>query len=246
MKTINYPLIWDYVKAYIFPLLLIILLISHCNNKPNPQIAVDKANFERLKENNVILQERVKSVLYQSKITNKEVRAKDSLIALRELERDNLQQQLDQVKSKGIVQRAKISNLDNKGFAEYYNERFKVNTALVTSNGVELTKDLPVKVASSLIDGDVAKAELGITRKMLENEFEKSNLLTGQVTILKEDNVRLSLGLNETINQNSELLDLASSQNKSIKKLERKQKISGVLVPVGIAVGFALGVIFAN
>ena len=66
------------------------------------------------------------------------------------------------------------------------------------------------------------------------------------MTILKEDNVRLSLGLFESVNQNSDLLELAGSQNKSIVKLERKQKISGILVPVGIAVGFALGVIFAN
>jgi hypothetical protein len=246
MKTINYPLIWDYVKAYIFPILLIILLVNYCTSQPSPQVAVDKANFQRLKQNNAILQERVKSVLYQSKIKIKEVKAKDSLIALRELERDNLKQQLDVVIIDAKVQRNKIASLDNKGFATYYNERFKTNTAIVTDKGIELTKDLPTKVASSLIDGDVAKAELGITRKILENEFEKSNLLTGQVAILKEDNVRLNLGLNETIGQNSELLELAGSQNKSIKKLERKQKISGILVPVGVAVGFALGVIFAN
>ena len=219
MKKINLPLLWDYAKSYVIPVLLIILVINQCSNTQSVQVAVNKANFERLKENNVILSEKVKSVLYQSKITNKEVQAKDSLIALRELERDNLKQQLDAVIIAGKKKKSKLNNLDNNGFANYYNERFKVNNALVTSNGVELTKDLPTKVASDLIDGDVAKAQLGITRKMLENEFDKSNLLTGQVTLLKDDNQLLNIALKDVLNANIELISLAENQNKIISKL---------------------------
>ena len=148
--------------------------------------------------------------------------------------------------AKGQKEKEIVKDYDNEAFAGYFNTKYQTNKAVSDLNGVMLQNGLPLLVVNDLIDGDVSEANLKITRQMLEKSFEKSNELTGQITILKDENNKLAVTLDETQGLLNESSELNKDAVKQLKKMKFKATVSQYMVPAAIIGGIILGVVIAK
>lgn len=236
---------WPHSLAVI----LIFLLIGQCNNATVANNALEKTEqkYEQVSSDLRIAIRRTEDALKSNKETRIQLAKADAKIYTIEQEKKNLADQIAILQSKGEGKKSDAKKYDNPAFAKYFGQRYnEMQKAVATAEGVTLKTGLPLKVVNDLIDGDVAKAELKLTRKMLEKEFEKSNELTGKITILEKDNNNLSIELKENLTLLSESQKLADEQNKLINKLDTKRKINKYLLPAGVIAGFIGGILIAK
>jgi hypothetical protein len=92
----------------------------------------------------------------------------------------------------------------------------------------------------------VAQANFKLQTEKYTQLYDNFNEITGQVTILKDENEKLVVALDKTENLLDKSNELGEDAVKQLKKMKFKAKVSQVLVPVGIAVGIITGIIIAK
>jgi hypothetical protein len=242
MKTINLPLIWDYVKSYVLPFLLIILLFRQCNNN---EVQLAKSESKSVKEQNAILErtainanEKIAELYGINEQLEKDLQRSNA-------KTNDLTAKLNKVVSKGQKDLKRFENADNKAWAGYFKEKY--NTSVTYSDvSLTMTSQLVTQIGNDLIKGDIAKAEVKIYKSLLdESDYKISvyeSLVTNKDDIINEKDVII-----ETVaEQRDNLQTLADNQLKDLIKAERGKKLNRTLIAIGVAGGFVAGVLLAN
>jgi len=247
MTQINFSLIWDYIKSFIFPIVVVILLISQFNSCGNEKKVAEIATKFEILENEHSILKADNIVLKTERDKNKKLLSEsDERIIIKDREIAILKAEIFENNANAEKQKKAVKDYDNEAFAKYYNDRYKTNKAKAKLESVELKTGLPLLITNDLINGDVAKANFKLQTESYSKLYENYNELTGQITILKDENIKL-VNANENANA---LLDKSAKLNedsvKQLKKMKFKAKVSQYLVPVGIAAGFVAGIIIAK
>jgi hypothetical protein len=247
MKQINLPLIWDYIKSFILPILVIILLISQFNSCGNEKkVAEISTRNELLEEEIQVVKGENVSLKAQRDFNARLLSESDERVEQNEKQIAELTAKINANEIKAKKDKEAIKNYNHKDFVNYYNKKFETNLAVLAPNGITLTEDLPLIVANKLIDGDVAQANFKLQTEKYTQLYDNFNEITGQVTILKDENEKLVVALDKTENLLDKSNELGEDAVKQLKKMKFKAKVSQVLVPVGIAVGIITGIIIAK
>lgn len=247
MKQINLPLIWDYIKSFILPILVIVLLINQFNSCGNEKKVAEIATKNELLEKQIEVNKgEIISLTAERDFNARLLSESDERVEQNEKEIAFLTAKIASNEAKAKKDKEAIKNYDHKDFVNYYNEKFETNLAALAPNGITLTEDLPLKVANKLIDGDVAQANFKLQKEKYTELYDNYNEITGQVTILKNENNKLAVALDETQGLLNESSELNKDAVKQLKKMNFKSKVSQYLVPVGIVAGFVAGIIIAK
>lgn len=247
MKQINLPLIWDYIKSFILPILVVILLISQFNSCGNEKkVAEISTRNELLEEEIQVVKGENVSLKAQRDFNARLLSESDERVEQNEKQIAELTAKINANEIKAKKDKEAIKKYDHKDFVNYYNKKFETNLAVLAPNGITLTEDMPLIVANKLIDGDVAEANFKLQTEKYTKLFDNFNELTGQVTILKDENEKLVVALDKTENLLDKSNELGDDAVKQLKKMKFKAKVSQVLVPVGIVAGFVAGIIIAK
>jgi hypothetical protein len=247
MKNINYALIWDYIKSFILPIIVVILLISQFNSCGNEKkVAELSTRNELLEEDIEVVKGENVTLKAQRDFNARLLSESDERVEQNEKQIAHLTAKINANEIKARKDKEAIKNYNHKDFVNYYNEKFETNLAVLAPNGITLTEDMPLTVANKLIDGDVAQANFKLQKEKYTDLYNNFNELTGQVTILKDENEKLSVALDKTENLLDKSNELNNDAVKQLKKINFKSKVSQYLVPVGIAVGFVAGFVIAK
>jgi hypothetical protein len=247
MKNINYALIWDYIKSFILPILVVILLISQFNSCGNERKVAEIATRNQLLEEEIEVKKGENEALKAQRDFNARLLSEsDERVEQNEKQIAKLTAKINANEAKARKDKEAIKNYDHKDFVNYYNEKFETNLAVLSPNGITLTEDMPLTVANKLIDGDVAQANFKLQTEKYTQLFANFNELTGQVTILKDENEKLVVALDKTENLLDKSNELNEDAVKQLKKMKFKAKVSQYLVPVGILAGFVAGIVIAK
>jgi hypothetical protein len=242
MKTINLPLIWDYVKSYVLPLLVIILFFNQCNDD---KVQLAKNDAKSVKEKNAILErtaisanKKIAELYYINEQLEKDLQRSNAKTS-------DLTAKLNKVTSKGQKDLKRYENADNKAWAGYFKEKY--NTSVnYNDSSLNLPTNLVPKVGNDLISGDVAKAEVKIYKSLLDESDYKiavyESLVTNKDEIIKEKDIII-----ETVaEQRDNLQTLADKQLKDLIKAERANKRNKSLLIIGVASGLVAGVLLSK
>jgi hypothetical protein len=242
MKTINLPLIWDYVKSYVLPFLVIILFFNQCNDD---KVQLAKNEAKSVKEKNAILErttinanKKIAELYGNIGQLEKDLKASNAKTS-------DLTAQLNKVVSKGQKDLKRFQNADNKAWASYFKEKYN-NSVTYNDVSLNMPTELVSLVGNDLIKGDIAKAEVKIYKSLLDESDYKiavyEALVTNKDDIINEKDVII-----ETVaEQRDNLQTLADKQLKDLVKAERANKRNKSLLIIGVASGLVAGVLLSK
>jgi hypothetical protein len=242
MKTINYPLIWDYVKSYVLPLLVIILFFNQCNDD---KVQLAKNEAKSVKDKNAILERTTINANNKiAELYENIGQLKKDLKASNDKTSD-LTAQLNKVASKGKKDLKRYENADNKAWASYFKEKYN-NSVSYNDVTLNMPTQLVSLVGNDLIKGDIAKAEVNIYKSLLDESDYKISVYEALVTN-KDDIINEKDVIIETVaEQRDNLQTLADKQLKDLVKAERANKRNKSLLIIGVAGGLVAGVLLSK
>lgn len=247
MKTINFPLIWDYIKSYILPFLVLILIISQINSCGNEKAIAEISTKSELLEKQIEVKNgEIVSLTAQRDFNARLLSESEERVKQRDKKIASQEAQIAKNEAKARKDKEAIKKYDHKDFVNYFNEKFETNLAVLAPNGITLTEDMPLTVVNKLIDGDVAQANFKLQTEKYTELYNNYNDVTGQVTILKDENNKLASTLQETQGLLNESSELNKDAVKQLKKMKFKATVSQYMVPAALIGGIILGVVIAN
>ena len=248
LKTNKMEKIKQYWKQISVALVFIVLLtVSTCSHNAQMKAEGEKIQLKKeLKEIKTQIAESDKAtkVLFDS--LSAEDAKKDKRIS--ELTKSNKQLLDSQIAREKELRKEKerVAKYTYAQSAQVLNERYKTDAVKATDTSVNLSKDIPNKVITELVEKDAceensADKDLTIINKdeQIKLEQEKTlsaNLKTASVQAEKEL-LKDGLQTAEEINKKSE---------KQIKSLKTKNFVNKILVVGGIIGGFIGGVLIAK
>ena len=196
--------------------LLLILVLKSCNHSQNAQLAndalKDKIKISDLKADNYI--KRINALNYNLiKLEQSKQREKTKIVTV-----------IKEVEKKINI----VENLDTKGIANYYQERYKLPVT-ITQYGVSLNDTIAKKNIVELVQKDGLVKELYLTKNVLSIEEQKGTVKDSIISnksliIVEKENI---------INSHQEI---ENNLNKSLRKEKVKKnfwKLSTISILAG-------------
>lgn len=221
-----------------FILITIILLVFSCeSNKKYQQLKgqYDILNTEYRKQQNTVKEVSEHRKKFQDSISNV-IADRDKKIAESNKYIDEVEKKIENIKKKNIQ-----VPKDVPGLVDYFNSRYSTNENKISEDKVGLTGDTAYKVSYELEEKDNLNEIVILQDKQL-------NLKDTIIVSLKDNNENLNslLILSEKEITEREKLQELSDKNiqnldQQVKKLNRKNTVNKILIPVGIAVGGFVG-----
>jgi hypothetical protein len=242
MKQINLPLIWDYIKSYGLPILVVVLLFNQCNNN-EAQLA--KAEYKSVQDKNAILERTTINANKKIAELVQNLHTLENDLKQSEAKTIDLKAQLSKVVSKGKKDLKRFENADNKAWSGYFKEKYNIASSY-TDIDLTMPTQLVANIGNDLIKGDVAKAEVKIYKSLLDESDYKISVYEALVTN-KDDIINEKDLIIETVaEQRDNLQTLADNQLKDIIKAEKRKNINKTLIGIGVAGGLVAGFYIAK